>query len=766
MGSKLRSSQEDLVLKSYGLLDSSTLKDLTFSLEKEFLGKCKASPQKLTGIKIGGKHRSAPLPPINGESSSDPVAGTSSPLDSYVKRINDFKRKLKMLHSKTSHQPKKKISITDTPVHIAQLTSLPTSMGGSQSPSHTPPPHNHSYSSLSASPTPNRRARRKRGSSIEQDCIFCNLPLQSTLSRDSGEKIIELKCGHHTHEQCILLQMQITENFSEDHHTISFPDCPACDPKQKAVPLGPDTSSELSTAVLLNSRTNFVLPDLQLQPKLQPQLHPCQFSPSHIPRRSPKRHVKKHSRGSSITANLSTFSSASAVSPSSPDFSLFGWTSNYTIESLRGKFIKELEQLSELKVIHVCEGNEEVHLSSTLMSSFGNLRLFDKMSLSHDAKEWSQFYCYLFEHILIIVSCKKHLFRLVQITPLMIVETPSRWCVSIRVPKESEPGLFFSSVKPDILEKWISALMNTSCKFTAHLLTSTIKEDEFNEFVNVPTDVPSITAERNIDKPRVNSRFYESALKSLVFRKKPDNMLIILNNDNANANPSFLVSITNILKSLLLVKIDVTLVLCSTDNFTVQSSVISTYHLTDEECFGKDGLLLERIGRYQKQVSSESFNRSQGEEIETVDLVSKRYLQKMTAATLVVISSASLNEYEPPDDSDSVLIEVNSANDVKGGPDVIKLINWEDVMEAICSHCGLEFDDSDFERSSDEENEDDGKDEDIEEEEENVRQEVNDMKDNSDDTESTQKGARWSYILKDIDKALKDAHISMEKYKS
>ncbi|VEU23339.1 DEKNAAC104450 [Brettanomyces naardenensis] len=754
MGYRAMSSDEDLVLKSYGFLDPTTLKDLTFSLEKEFLGKTKNVPPRLHGLEKAdhnrraeqralsdsppprSSRRPAPLPPGVSSKGLGSVPGS----DFYARKLTDFRQKLRLL------KPRPVRGSTNS--HTTALTSSSLPIYNTAASETDFPRLSHVVTS--ATPSKLHRKRQTR-SPIDQECVFCNLPLQNTLSSKAAERVIELHCSHQTHEQCLLLEMEAMGYLGESRkggdNSDDFPECPVCKEGRKAIPSNPETAGELSAKVLFLPKEDFLhttYQDLCSDPgNVLQKIQRKAASPKPT-------HVRKHSRGSSVTANLSTFSSASVVSPSSPDFDTIGWSSRYSISSLKEKFSRELQQLSEQRIIH-----GDVNLSPSLMSSFGGLRLCDKLSISTDSKVWSELYCYLFEHMLVLVDRKESTFKLVQMTSMISIETLSRWWISLQVSKDSDSRIFLSSARPEVLEKWTSALVDYKFKISVDLVTSTIRENEFSFLLSM---APENRADggRGRQSPGANPRFYESTIKSLIFTQKPDNMIIVLNQQNPT--PGSLVSITNIIKSLLLVRINITLIMCSTSHLLGECSVIEHYYLTGDQCLGSEDLLNDRIDRYQKRIRHGSLEVSG----DSLDSVIHQYMSgyKVNDTTLIVLSSSSLDNYKAPEDMESVLIEINSRTQKSGSrPDTVRLISWDDVMEVICSRCGLEFDDSDFDISTDEEEEDN-----------DSGQESSGTIDRGTTTDqvprrsSLSRPVMWGSLFNDIDRALKEAHKSMEKY--
>ncbi len=74
----------------------------------------------------------------------------------------------------------------------------------------------------------------------------------------------------------------------------------------------------------------------------------------------------------------------------------------------------------------------------------------------------------------------------------------------------------------------------------------------------------------------------------------------------------------------------------------------------------------------------------------------------------ITVSNTSLRNFKDPMTSNKIFIEVGLDSRQKtNSNDVVDLAGWEDIMEVVCVYCGLEFDESDFYVSTDDELTDD-----------------------------------------------------------
>ncbi|GMG27675.1 unnamed protein product [Ambrosiozyma monospora] len=672
-------------------------------------------------------------------------------------------------------------------------------------------------------------------------CSVCGLPLSDTISYKefgNGEQILELSCHHYVHEECLLLKMGFVPPERDKTSSASyFPDCAKCADGTVAIPCDDKVSDDIVTKFLSDPRYSIgdsLTSDLMLaspnngselsSPSIQTRRQQLgQLSDASLlsiappPRDTFKTHHKKQSRGSSVSAISSIISSVSETSPvmnSYPMPTIYtsigsAWNSNFSLELLRGKFVDELCKLSQQG--HVSnvnsssenddqdENEEKLMLSKSLIESFGNLRLFDKMKLSHDGRIFSEFYCYLFEHMLVMVNLLAKEFSLMSISSLVHVDVPSKSVFKLMPNSDSNnkdnENIYFNCDKSDILEKWAAALSNLQSSFSNDLITSTISEEEYYDLLNYSEDSSGnsnnsllgatgaglkssfgsastkssqtrtggsppmlmVTATTKLP-PGVNPKFYESTINSIVLKKKPAKVVILLN--QLNSNVASCVAIKNIVKSLLLIRIDIMMLFTSTNDLTGQSevvlrgdiqkrynaeeythflglvdeyaSILDTFSHGDSNSNGyfthsggvsDDGVpcatnTANPSSSAKSNVASSrssSTNNSNTVEKHLTSYVSQNSHIPLDDLVTIILSATTLEKLQHLPVINTLPIEISTTplfrrhntncNSVSSTNDnsvsVATLANWDDAMEVICWHCGLEFDDSDF-SSSDE----------------------------------------------------------------
>ncbi|KAF6009898.1 hypothetical protein HII12_003444 [Brettanomyces bruxellensis] len=273
---------EELILKSYGLLDSSTIEQLGSTLGRECSTKTtKKVPPRLTGIRHsahnsledslmpmpkGGFHERA-IATINASRKPSEKAlrnrshyfqATSSmkdkphfPLKIKSTKLNGYTRK-KFAELRSKFKTSGPIQTHPMPeIHVIRPnkphSSLPNVIPESdmsKSPERsitdnetlqTPAVNsrflfNESSQTNSVPPYigPNQEKPKRRHQTTKDGdaCIFCGLPLYDTLSIEGKEQVIDLSCEHQVHEQCLLLEMELKNMSLQDSTDTSLSSSP------------------------------------------------------------------------------------------------------------------------------------------------------------------------------------------------------------------------------------------------------------------------------------------------------------------------------------------------------------------------------------------------------------------------------------------------------------------------------------------------------------------------------------------------------------
>ncbi|KAG7820308.1 hypothetical protein KL928_001745 [Ogataea angusta] len=747
--SKVGDSSKKFHVNSSGLLGAESLENLTSSLEKSFSASPRTSPSRPRRAR-----KEAQASPSLGIHPQPQTPTVFSPAAYEIsKKFGKFTEKFSF------GSPRSAVSNSNNSPASQKNKSRPLQSTTVTSPRFQEPSKSpHIWSTPTSSQQSSPQSKRKN--SIPDSCIFCDLPLQSMLLYKSEnmdpEGIIELRCQHSCHEKCLLLEMEFV-NISKVQSSASvapvqFPHCPKCHQNVRAVPASQVVADQMITNIL-------TVPVRKPEPAHSIHYRPPNSQPGsngsspRITQRNRadqwvhQRHAKKPSRGSSISAVSSIISSVSVqtVPESSSTTTLplgssrmkSSWTSDFPIYLLRSKFIGELIMLQSQKF-------DTVRLNKLAVDSFGDLRLVDKLQISEDLALWDECYCYLFERMFVLVDLCASTIKTFSVDHSLKSQIPSPTVVKVQFDSEL---LYLSCSEEEVLEKWGVALANLNTEFPSGLITTTVKEDEFYEILKFnETETPQQLP------PGVNPKFYEATINSLVFSRKPCAMIIVIN----QLNPSHhsLVSIKNIVRSLLMVKIQIHMVFTSSLQLRSESQVLSTLSFDSGADDDEKENLFSKIDEYHKLLNdvtpTADENRVHWGTDDTLCATLQNFRDKCPHSELedlatVVLSVTPLSELSRLPTSKNIFVEISTPPNLNGShrrSSVFNVTGWEDAMEAICSYTGLEFDDSDFEDTSDESDDDERpKPTGI-----GVDFSSNQAKD----------GPRWSTLLKDLDKALEE----------
>lgn len=651
-----------------------------------------------------------------------------------------------------------------------------------------------------------------RRSNIKQyKCSICNIDLDAFYNLKDGERIIDLKCNHIAHEECLIIELELNISMSnivlpdKSSFLNYFPNCSLCFNNMiKAIPKD-DTiitdlynriltcniktnsnshlasNSNLNISLNLNSSSNLETinntSNLSINSPLTPtfsdsskyldtefssnsefisnQLNTLDITKNtpndniininnipnnkqqvniysdfkKYPEKSNKtiiynKHSKKESRGSVASATSAIISSASNDKDkdiNNLNARELSWCSGFSHEMLQRKFLDELTHLSSQNIIKDST-DYDIVLNNDLLKSLGSLRIVDKINLVNcingiESKP-TEYYCYLFQHMLLILNSIELKFDLISINLSTYIDSSKSGSLILKNTKNSRVYYKFIFNSKILEINWATALNNLKIKFDSNLFTSTIKIDEFDCLINMEPVINTEEVETlNLSHSYIGDdgyerlptgvcpRFYESTINSLIFKSKPSNAIIVLNQTNPILNS--VVSIKNIVKSLLMIGIDVLLLFCSSSDITLDSKIIHYCELTKKKFKKNCNEFLSNIDYYQEILSNKTIKYLD----ETIyhkitDYTNKN--KKESDIVHVMISNASLKKIKDIPTTNNILIELGLDNNNKSNRlDVVDLADWSEIMEVICAFCGLEFDESDFYFSSDDSDTDD-----------------------------------------------------------
>ncbi|TID14977.1 hypothetical protein CANINC_004648 [Pichia inconspicua] len=760
-------------IKFGSFMDADMLAQLEPNLNRHFIGTPNNIEKRLLSNKGGNRTQKTGIPP--------PLPEISSASDIYTKKIANFKRKLKTFKGISTDYKTKLPSIkTQAEQHNVQKLKdafqndeeLLSEEAGvikekntitlfSDSINETSTPTASSFNVSNSNITLPSRKQTK-----ENKCSICNLHLDSFYNLEKNERMLELKCNHMVHEECLIMDLEFNlslKNEALSDQTVlldNLPLCSFCSNPKKAIPkndsvlvelftkiitsslsnpnltldsttlsiTSPSTPTYLENSAFNNSRSfsltppnieaniNIITNDLHriLTPKNKVHQNeteadvnfeaPAKIEKLKSKKLSPyKKHSKRPSRGSHASGTSAIVTSVKMKELEVTD----NFISN---RALGQKFISELLILSAQRTIQAYDDDNFI-LSEEFIRSLGKLKIVDKLQFhdSQKAKSFEECYCFLFDHMLLALSLEERLFFLFSINRLTNIESTNTESIVIKTNKSSKDFLKLSFKSSTLLDRWFMVLTNTLYDRST-TITSTLADDEFDHLVaNDLEEIETIgTLQSYIgdDGYRrlptgVCPRFYEGTINSLLFKEKPSRAVIVLN--QSSYIPQTSVPIKNMISSLSMIGIDILLIFTSTEYLSIGTCVIDTYELKKQDFKGRKEKVFRKVDEFQDYLKSNSRSYGNG----TVDKVTQEYISNVGIYDSIVniyISNTSLKNVANPFMLNQLLIEVGLDGEHRSNrSDVDDLASWEDVMEVVCNHCGLEFDESDFYVSSEEE---------------------------------------------------------------
>lgn len=750
---------EELILKSYGLLDSSTIEQLGSTLGRECSTKTtKKVPPRLTGIRHsahnsledslmpmpkGGFHERA-IATINAsrkpsekalrnrshyfqttssmkDKSHFPLKIKSTKLNGYTrKKFAELRSKFKTSGPIQTHpmpeihviRPNKPHSSLPNVIPESDMSKSPERSITDNETLQTPAVNsrflfNESSQTNSVPPYigPNQEKPKRRHQTTKDGdaCIFCGLPLYDTLSIEGKEQVIDLSCEHQVHEQCLLLEMELKNMSLQDStdtslssspideavmRNNSYPKCPKCNNGTIAVPRDSEIKDRLGVQILLYPKTNLLQKLLGKSTGAKVDYSPIQVAGDGISSMvaSSVNSLSSNSSPSSNTSFKLDSKLPEEILPVPPD-----WVLMYDVEDLRKKFITELNTMVEDQDVNSL--NEDLILTRSLLDSFGSLRLFDKISFRFEnQRNFLQWYCYFFKHMLVFLEPGKALFALVPITPLIRIKAVSDSELSISGGQRNSLSVNLKSDYPGLISKWRNALENNKASFGLDLLTSTVSEDEFKPILEkMKTDeVPTTIPLRN--SPKINKNIYEYTFSAINNDDTPDNIVVLINEMDMRTKKSF-ISIVNIFRCFDILNINTAAIFSSIDLPTWDSMCENVVHFGKKDFEDNAAQLKAKILRMQTNLKAMDSNRKNEDKRTIMNLVESAIDKwKIGKTMLVILSDSALDNFKSAG-IQSVLIEINTkeaCND--SGSEIVNILNWEDIMEVLCEKCHLDFD--------------------------------------------------------------------------
>ncbi|EHN03195.1 Ste5p [Saccharomyces cerevisiae x Saccharomyces kudriavzevii VIN7] len=360
-----------------------------------------------------------------------------------------------------------------------------------------------------------RTASKK--SFLNAACTLCDEPISS---RRKGEKIIELTCGHLSHQECLIISFGT--NSKADVGAL-FPLCTKCkENANKAVqciPKNDELKDLLISDFLIHKIPDSELPTTsQSQFPLSSSLLPpfgSSYTPverqtiysqapnlspnlilaappkdrNQIPQKYPKRpflHIPSgHRRTISNTSSI--FTMTSMVSSANDSVSIIS-------DSMQQRDDETKIPLPLLRsyFIQVLLNNFQDNLQDwKIDGDYGLLRLVDKLMVSEDGQKYLQCWCFLFENALVVAEVdgedvdvleirlkNLEIFTPVSCLKMTTLEASVLKCTLNKEDCSTSSNLYIvekiNSDESTTVQKWISALLNHDFVFDEDNITSTL----------------------------------------------------------------------------------------------------------------------------------------------------------------------------------------------------------------------------------------------------------------------------------------------------
>lgn len=423
--------------------------------------------------------------------------------------------------SRTSSLPRPTSALYKTDACDISRTTAPSSHGVHLV-KHTPPPR----------VLPFGYPKSSKKSFLNEVCTVCDEPISN---RSNGERIVELECGHISHQECLLISFESSIDFdSNDFYTI-FPQCNRCKDEEfkenRCVPKNHDLKDKLISEFLLTKKARHSESQGHTARTAPPPLIRFLSSPvmtmSHqsetkpflprtstdhsfdfplasakarnegvISRRGNKRkgyfssrpYIERIAKGSSFVASSSIVSS---VDDGDSILSL-----DYSQTSRGSKLLSDKSPLPLLRSFFIeklLDSFKNEIVDWQVDATYGLLRLVDRLMVSKGGSVYSNCWCFLFEKAIIVASQSKETdsdkvlegildsFQIYGPISKVRVDTVEASIIKCTI-QETESSvwqeLFFTETlntdSSKIIQKWISGLLDHDLIFNELNFTSTL----------------------------------------------------------------------------------------------------------------------------------------------------------------------------------------------------------------------------------------------------------------------------------------------------
>lgn len=536
-------------------------------------------------------------------------------------------------------------------------------------------PSENVFSSPVSSRLPSRAVRNLAGES----CVFCNESLDILISStDVSEALIELKCGHISHEECFKIGIDFEflgddTIFEDQEASDTLLMLPSCKCGSKAVPIDTQITDHILSEKLLKNSTT---PSTNFKQSAR--------FPNKSGGMSSQAHQRKPSRGSSKSAMSSIISSALHSPSTSFSFPIRSEerSKGVSLALDRSKIISMLLDHCSIKSQKLKEINEN------MVDSLGLLRLLDRLYVSFEAsKKQSLHFCYLFSYLLLVVDLVEESYNLLFLTgdpallaPQNAAKVDKLSPSLLRFRPDDHHEVFVSSDNHDRMEKWSSALMCTESLPLETDITDSINLDQSLE-LNEAKETPRETSKAEVDTRRTFSQILSS--DDFVAPQTPPKAIIMVINQ-IGSNPASMNITKNAIKAILLIKIDLLIVFTASKSLSMDTLTSCYFEIKHSDDVTRLETFWERLD------SKLSLNNAQ----KTLSRLSESYLNNFTNSDVstVILSNYVLDNIQPLTES-KLLLEVGVLHrQALANKFVTNVSSWDEIMEKMCTEIGLDFD--------------------------------------------------------------------------
>lgn len=549
--------------------------------------------------------------------------------------------------------------------------------------------------------------RTPKRSFLNSVCTVCDEPI---FTRGSGERIIELECGHISHQECLLVSFDDSQGVEEVLE--KFPRCKSCGTDARCIPKNREFKDRLISEYLINSRS----PQKGLAPPVARPTRSAVQVPIAKGRYNDVRPKKKFSLSTPQVRQIPKGPAASSVSDLGSMIS--------TDKSLSAP--RSLADLSQLQESHVAVLNANFKNRF----SYGHLRLVDKLDVSRDGATFSTCACYLFETALAVATLVREgpqtlLQDLELFTPLndVKIETVEKSVFKCNIRgRELYLTENANTETTQIIQKWISGLLNQDLVFDEDSFTSTLHREYGSEVSETKSMAglrasdsviirrgTSISVFGNEANKRDTMSTFMTTISSILSlkRDRPDDLVVVLQWNLRETKNDLAMNIYNNVKALTMMYQDLKVCVVDEEGRVAIRSAAKDF-FTTPDC----------ITGLKDSVSSVKFNPRW--------LKDAFYQEEVTSNIgIAIISDVSLNsgkscllmDYKPftcigrrrPNELKvKVGYLLSNVDYSKNIEELVEVGSWNQILEALSYSFSLAFGDDDDEGLSDEEHSEEG----------------------------------------------------------